>query len=1169
MAKRGIGSGIQGAELLFAELEERKRRKLFLPKMLTDRAKNRQLEGPARDKAHQTIIKWADLEQSGTLARKETGVDATFLAEVFGDALGYRDFAKTSGPYELERNFAVPGVGTADGALGFFTPGSTLTPTVVIELKGTKTNLDKDRANGRTAVQQAWDYLNSLPTTCQWAVVSNFSTIRLYHRDKTAQAYERFTLQELRDPKRFAEFYWLFERTGLIQGQFKQPPRALQLLDASATQQQEVGDKLYDYYSSNRLQLIHHLHAQHKKPLEEAIRIAQKLLDRVIFIAFCEDRDLLPGNLLDLAYRREGFLARVTNPRWQNFLALFDAVDKGHAEIGVEQGYNGGLFAHDPSVDDLQLSDEPWTTFLHSLGDYDYRDEVNVAVLGHLFEKSITELERLRSGGLFGVDLPQDGTPTMPKSAERKRFGIYYTPPDFTAAIVRYTLDEVVKERFAAVQARLGLTDAALENPKPTAANAAYWKACLAELRDITIIDPACGSGAFLIQAYDALRFQYESVISELAHQGDADATALANAVPDMILADNLYGVDLTPEAVEITQLSLWIASARRGKTLSNLSKNIIIGNSLVTDPAVHPAAINWRERFAPVFNRPGDRAGFDCVIGNPPWERMKLQEREFFALAAPDIAGAVSAATRRKLIDALRKKNPELFARYEQTQAATDKTLAHVRASGEFPLTAKGDINTYVLFAELGRKIVAPAGRVGLLVPSGISTDKTTSEFFNALMDGQALDRLYDFENRNRVFPDVDSRFKFSILIFGGAAIQRAAADFVFFAHDMRDLLDEDRHIALSGGDMKRMNPNTATCPVFRGRRDAELTKAIYGRVPVLIDHNRQRGGNPWGVSFTRMFDQTNDAEHFLDAPALREQGYRLDGNRWIKGRKTCLPLYEAKMVQAFDHRAASVEVVPGNWVRQGQTIAPTLVQRQNPEHMAMPRWWVPENRVAEVMDGTSAPALLTYKDVTSPTNTRTMIASFLPWCGVVNSAPLIRTDQPPRLQCCLLANLNSIPYDFVARQKVGNVHLNFFIVEQLPTFPPDAYAERCPWDRRQTLERWISERVLKLTCTADDMKPLAEACDFAAPEHWHKWKPAEREQLRAELDAAYFHLYGLSRDDAAYILGTFAGTRQAASATLTDAAGTEDETMPDDAGADLADAGKLILEAYEALAG
>jgi hypothetical protein len=299
-------------------------------------------------------------------------------------------------------------------------------------------------------------------------------------------------------------------------------------------------------------------------------------------------------------------------------------------------------------------------------------------------------------------------------------------------------------------------------------------------------------------------------------------------------------------------------------------------------------------------------------------------------------------------------------------------------------------------------------------------------------------------------------------------------------------------------------------------------------------------------------MFDQTNDAELFHTREQLQDMGFTQKGNRWTRKKQVFLPLYEAKMVQAYDHRAASVVIDQENWVRQGQTAETSVAFHQDPAYTVQPRWWVPQEAVIKAIDDTSRSAFLCYKDVTSPTNERTMIASLLPQVGVVNSAPLVLPAEKveARLLCCLLANLNSFGLDFVARQKVGNVHLNFFIVRQLPVLPAGAYAQRCPWDRKQTLERWISDRVLKLTCTAEDMRPLAEAAGFDPP--IYKWDATERAELTAELDAAYFRLYGISREDAEYILSTFKGTARR-----------------DEADAGYFRTAKLILAAYDELAG
>lgn len=1145
------------APRLFEEYEKahdrrvRRQRALFIPHLLREAGQNQQLAGLAQDKAYATAVHWANLETDGELAKhKETSIDTQFLDQLFGEGLGYR--LKTASPtaWELEHKMTVPGVGTADAALGEFPAARS--PTVVVELKDAQTDLDRDKSNGRTAVQQCWDYLNALPE-CAWGIVSNFATVRLYHRAKGILTYEEFTLQELRSRERFNEFYAVFGRDGLLPSKFAPVSRAAELLARTEHRQRVVGDELYREYEWNRLDLIEHLYRDLNKPFDESIRIAQKLLDRIIFIAFCEDRGLLPEKTLEETRKEVRTYSRARNPAWESFLDLFAAIDEGARGKREITAYNGGLFRRDPAIDALDLEDEKWTNAFVGYGRYDFSEEVNVDVLGHLFERSITQLEKLRVGGLFALkanveDVAEGKRTTrpkpprrpasdangesvlskMPKSAQRKRFGIYYTPPAFTGLIVERTVDEVVKERFAAL-ARTHRVDPESRGPQNSTRLLAYWVDCLESLKTVTVCDPACGSGAFLIRAYEALDAQYKIVAHGLggARYDPAKLRLIEETVPDLILRHNLYGVDLSKEGVEITQLALWIRSARKGKSLADLSRHIVHGNSLVSDPSVDPHALDWQAAFPHIFG-PSGPGGFSCVIGNPPWERVKVQDREFFSLTDPETAGAVSAATRKKRIEAMPAVNPELHKSYLVARDQAQKTLDYARQSGRYPLTGKGDINLYMLFAELAGSLVACDGFVGLLVPSGIATDDTTKGFFNGLMEGNRLVSLYDFENRNKVFEDVDGRFKFSAIAFRGGKPHDKPADFVFFAHGVEDTaeVNKHRHIPLAAADMALLNPNTKTCPIFRTRRDAELTKAIYKRVPILIDETRKEGGNPWEVNFLRMFDQTNDAEHFEPRDYWEKAGYALDGNVYVQGKKRGLPLYEAKMIQAYDHRAASVLVEEENWVRQGQKAETTLVQHQNPEFCAQPRWWVDEATVAAA-GNRKRDWLLAYKDITSATNERTMIASFLPWVAAVNSAPLVLPGGHvgPRLEACLLANLNAVVLDYVARQKVGSVHLNYFIVQQLPVLPPDTYADKCPWSERETLEQWVSDRVLKLSCTANDMKPLAAATKFdgSAGGGVQKWRDAERVQLRAELDAAFAVLYGLSEDEFAYVLTTF----------------------------------------------
>jgi hypothetical protein len=1101
--------------------ESRRTRPLFLPNLLLEESHHKALEGKEQDHAYEIICKWAQLESNGKLSKmNETAIEGEFCKEVFGDALGYDFFADSKETWNFQPKFSVNG-GQADAAIGIF--GKAKKPQVhaVIELKGPTVNVDKDRSAGRTPVQQCWDYLNNLPE-CSWGIVCNYVSFRLYHRNNTQRAYEIFTLNDLRKKENFLKFYYLLEKDGLIPSRSTPTPRSDFLLQKCTTRQREVGDDLYQYYQDNRLLLIKYLCGQpHNKPLDTAIHVAQKLIDRIIFVAFCEDRELLPDQSLLRAWRDVPPFHKVTNPKWQNFLQLFSSINDGNDNLKIPP-YNGGLFRKDEEVDNLNLDDD-WTTFFKTIGDYDFAHTINVDVLGHLFEKSINDIAKIRLTGLSGIEIAEEEKPKMQKSAERKKGGVYYTPPEFTGFITERTVGKMADGKIKLLERNLGVRLDQIDAKTEKKRVIAFAQNAVEELREIKVVDPACGSGAFLIRAYDCLEEKYRDILDVLEIHEPKLAEDLRDKVSDFILQDNLFGVDLSPEAVEIAQLALWLRSAHRRKTLANLSKNIVCGNSLVSDNSVDALALDWQKTFKDVFSRPN--SGFDCVIGNPPWERFTLKNREFFDTSAPHILEAPTAAESRQLIEKLKTQNPPLYESYTKAKESTEKTMTYIRQCDRYPLTGKGDINTYSVFAELAHSIVAPTGLVGILVPTGIATDKTNEDFFAKLVDSQTLSGLYDFENKLPVFPDVHRSYKFSVLLFGGSKNKSKSADFVFFAREMDDLKDGSRDISLSTNDFKLLNPNTHTCPIFRFKRDANLTKYIYKRVPVLINKTRKEGGNPWGIDFLTMFHQSGDAELFRTAEQLKSDGFKRSGINWKKSKTVFLPLYEAKMIQMFDHRAASVVVDESNWMRQGQTDETSLVLHQNPEFAVEPRWWVNEADVHRVLGDRDTTKIIAFKNVTSPTNQRTMIAAFIPYSGVVHSSPLIfpGSDISARLTACLLGNLNAFAYDYICRQKIGGVNLSYFIIEQIPTFHPDFYKQKCSWNKKQTLEKWISDRVLKLTCTSNDMIPLAEAAGFKPTVH--KWDNAERLDLMAELDAAYFLLYGIERNDVEYILTTFAG--------------------------------------------
>ncbi len=363
----------------------------------------------------------------------------------------------------------------------------------------------------------------------------------------------------------------------------------------------------------------------------------------------------------------------------------------------------------------------------------------------------------------------------------------------------------------------------------------------------------------------------------------------------------------------------------------------------------------HWELAFPTVFGR--DAGGFDVVLGNPPWEHTELKEKEWFASRRPEIAQA-PGAKRKRLIASLAQDDPGLYKAFISARHKADAFSKFVRVSGRYPLCGRGRINTYAIFSELISGLKNTTGSVGIIVPTGIATDDTTKYFFRALMTRRSLVSLYDFENRKKLFPAVDSRMKFCLLTLTGEerpAIQ--GADFVFFAQDVADLRDDHRHFTLTAEDIELINPNTRTCPIFRSKRDAELTKAIYRRVPVLIlEEEKDDQGrvirpeqNPWGVRFRQgLFNMTSDSHLFRTREQLEAAGYRLVGNRFVKGGGASgegrmqtgdvyLPLYEAKMIWQFDHRFGTFEGVSS---RKGSHL-PSFVKGENGRPSELPTTW------------------------------------------------------------------------------------------------------------------------------------------------------------------------------------------------------------------------------------
>jgi hypothetical protein len=608
-----------------------------------------------------------------------------------------------------------------------------------------------------------------------------------------------------------------------------------------------------------------------------------------------------------------------------------------------------------------------------------------------------------------------------------------------------------------------------------------------------------------------------------------------------------------------------------------------------------------------------GWNGGFDVVLGNPPWEHVELKEVEWFAAHSPAIAQASKASERKRMIKALAQDDPALHAAFLFDLRKADGERHLARDTGRYPLCGVGRINTYAIFAELNRGLINSRGRTGFIVPSGIATDDTTKFFFRDLVEQGSLVSLFDFENRKGLFPAVDSRVKFCLLTLTGRETRVDEGLFAFFAFGVDDLLDEQRKFTLSAADFARLNPNSRTCPIFRSRRDAELTKTAYSRVPVLwLEEPLQ---NHWDLEFRQgLFNLSADSHNFRTAAQLEAEGYLLKDSIFASPFDRYLPLYEAKMLHQFDHR----------WCTYGnaeETVDLTSAQKADPAYLAQPRYWVREEIVESAVphlpellhlavalnerDSTgrllmlwaagdaanrgddleahrlirSAPPFeydsqvaarigreqilawavdvasrfplthddliriqhesedrldlarelvarfspkwfLSWRDICRSTDERTLIAAILPRVAIGNSTQLVLRQNARQAElACLLANFCSLPCDYFVRQKMGGTHVNHQIIKQFPIFPPEYYRQRQPWQPiDEVFGDWVKARVLELTFTAQDLKTFAEDCNWYGPAF--DWDESRRVRLRAELDAAYLHAYGLPREDAAYIL-------------------------------------------------
>lgn len=1178
-------------------------------------------------------------------------ITCQFIRELLKHAFSYHHIAYSKHVQLGERSYPVNlQAGSLPVVVAPFTAGlDESLPQLAVEGSGSRK---------KSAFQLAQELLNASEQHL-WALATNGRQIRLL-RDAdslTRPSYLEVDLQDILQGQRFSEFASAWRL--LHASRAPQPEHANNscIWEQWRNDGQAEGTRVRDGLRHGVEQALLTLgqgFIEHpdNQPLRNALDNGSlskdayfqqllRLVYRLIFVFTVEERGLLhpqddsPAALQARQTYAEGYaLARLRelclkrrarnrfDDHWQAVRILFRSLQQGEPLLALPA--LGGLFAGEqcPDLDSARLSNAHflaviqhlrWASIDGSLSPVDYRN-MGPEELGSVYESLLELVPSISiSQRRFGfVGLTEEGSTA---GNARKLTGSYYTPDSLVQELIKSALEPVIAQRLAS------------QPDNPTAA-----------LLSIRVIDPACGSGHFLLAA--ARRLAEE--LAQLRSLSDGQEGAIKpqdyrHALREVI-AHCIFGVDRNPMAIELARMALWLEGFTEGRPLGFLDHHLQVGDALlgltdlgaleygISKDAFKPLSGDDREtcrelnkantqalkqleqqrkspqfslaleqnnsltalqalealpqdnlqhisakqrayqdflqhsknsplhhaadllvgayllektpdsqdkipttaslmlelmaqpdnhhaqhlqqraaaqaacRAASVFHWPlafpqvFAQGGFDCVLANPPWEVTQMGEEEFFATRSPDIA-ALAGAKRKQAIATLEETNPPLWREYLAESQRVAATNNFIRASGRYPLTAFGKLNTYPLFSETILQVTKDEqGFAGFIVPTGIATDDSTKAYFGHISQTGRLISLLDLENREKLFPAVDSRMKFCLLTLG----QAEQAEFVFFATQVSQLADPRRRFSLTPEEFRLINPNTLTCPVFRSERDAELTKKLYRAAPALIQEAVKSGSkviqpeqNPWGIQFSQgLFNMTSDSHLFKDQPGEHD-----------------LPLYEAKLIHHFDHRFATYDA-------DGKTRDLTAAEKQDPDLGIQPRYWVARSEVEAKLKGKEWDRdwLMGWRDICRATDERTVIASVIPLAGAGDTFLLMFPNfgKYKERVACLLAEQCSLVHDFVARQKIGGTHLKYHVKKQITDLLPEAYS--------QADLDFIVPRVLELTYTSHDLRGWAR--DLGYHGEPFTWNDKRRCQLRAELDAWYAKLYGLTRDELRYIL-------------------------------------------------
>ena len=644
------------------------------------------------------LNKWIKNLENGVLEKlKEEESQAEFLNDIFATVLRATNKFNGQNEWNLQRETKTKLDGQkADGVLGFFDADGKKDVRAVIELKGATVSLDvrqKRTSDTRTPVEQAFNYAPKYGKNCQWVIVSNYKEMRLY-RSNDMTEYQVFFLEKLKDDLEFKKFIYILSFYALV-GTEKKKAKTIELSEEYQKKQAEIEKTFYNEYKAIRLHIFENMRKNNPAVNENTIiEKVQKLLDRFLFICFCEDKGLLPNNIFHKTLEKGKKIENI----FEIFSSLCRWIDIGNSRENIPR-FNGGLFKNDDILDGLYVDNEVFEE-MKKISEYDFDSELNENILGHIFEQSISDIEDLKKE-LNGEEFDK-------KKGKRKKDGIFYTPKYITKYIVENSiknwLDDKRKELGEDKLPELSEADFEIKYSSKKSDERIYsknykkhiefWTKYREAVKNIKIVDPACGSGAFLITAFEYL-LNYNNYLDDKIF----DLTGTKDLFSDTtreILQNNIFGVDLNKESVEITKLSLWLKTANKNKTLATLENNIKCGNSLIDDVEIAgELAFDWEKEFPQVFKN----GGFDVVVGNPP-----------YVLCQP-------SNTEEKLL--------KFYNNFE---------------------VANYKIDLYHLFFEKGIKILNPKGYLGFITPNTYLTNKYTVNLRKLILEKTSINTIIKY---------------------------------------------------------------------------------------------------------------------------------------------------------------------------------------------------------------------------------------------------------------------------------------------------------------------------------------------------------------------------------------------------------------------------------------